>query len=335
MTQKRLSQRWVRVRLVDLVSSDALAAAAQRLHGRLVRTPLLPNARLSDEFGAQVLLKAENLQHTGSFKVRGMLNAMLAQSDGGVLPAGVTTFSAGNAAAAMSYAARLLGIPAVVCMPPGAVSAKVEAVERYGGEIIFTDALLTTCAEIASERGYQLLHPFDDLDVIAGQGTVGVEIMQECADPALVIVPVGGGGLISGVSAAVRAAQPTRTTRVIGVEPTTANAMTHALRVGEATPPPVKPSSIADGLAAPFAGPNTLAHVQANVDDVLTVDEAAIREAWWALMDATKLLVEPSAAVGLAALRAGLIDPPPGATVVLVLSGGNTSRAAIAGLMAD
>jgi threonine dehydratase len=317
---------------VDLVSSEQLSAAAARLAGRVLRTPLLPNARLSDEFGAHVVLKSENLQHTGSFKVRGMLNAMLAHADGGVLPAGVTTFSAGNAAAAMAYAAKLLGIPAVVCMPPGAVSTKVENVQRYGGEIVFTDTLLATCDEIAAERGYRSLHPFDDPDVIAGQGTVGVEIMQDCADPDLVLVPVGGGGLISGVSAAIRAAQPMRRTRVVGVEPTTANAMTHALSVGEPTPPPVRSSSIADGLAAPFAGPNTLAHVLANVDEMLTVDEGAIREAWWALMDATKLLVEPSAAVGLAALRTGLVDPPPGAIVVLVLTGGNTSRTAIADL---
>jgi len=316
---------------VDLVTGDDLARAAARLSGRLVRTPLLESARLSDELGARVLLKPENLQHTGSFKVRGMLNAMLARADGGALPAGVATFSAGNAAAAMSYAARLLGIPAVVCMPPGAVEAKVEAVRRYGGEIEFTDTLVATCERIAADRGFMVLHPFDDPEVIAGQGTTGVEIMQDCPEPDLLLVPVGGGGLISGVSAAVRTAQSDGAkARVIGVEPASANAMSHALATGEPTPPPNKPSSLADGLAAPFAGPNTLAHVQANVDEVLTVDEESIRDAWWSMVESTKLLVEPSAVVGLAAIRSGLVKLGPGATVVLLLSGGNASRAGIA-----
>ncbi len=319
---------------MDLVDAEALAIAAARLSGNVVRTPLLESARLSDEFGVPVLLKAENLQHTGSFKVRGMMNAMLARAASDRPPAGVTTFSAGNAAAATAYAARVLGIPATVCMPPGAVEAKVEAVRRYGGEIVFTDDLVGTCHRIADERNFLALHPFDDPDVIAGQGTAGVEVMDDCADPALVLVPVGGGGLISGVSAAVRAAQPTRTTKVVGVEPAAANAMTHALATGEATPPPVEPASIADGLAAPFAGPNTLAHVQANVDDMVTVEEAAIRDAWWSLIEATKLLVEPSAIVGLAALRAGVVPVPAHGPIVLVISGGNAARSGIAAVTA-
>jgi threonine dehydratase len=318
---------------MQLVNADILAAAAGRLDGRLTRTPLLDSERLSAELGARLLLKAENLQRTGSFKVRGMLNAMLARAAGGRLPAGVTTFSAGNAAAATAYAAQLLGIPAVVCMPPAAVTAKVEAVRRYGGEIIFTEQLVAEWDRVGAERGYLPLHPFDDIDVIAGQGTVGVEIMADRDDVDLLLVPVGGGGLISGVSAAVRAAAPGRAVRVVGVEPATANAMTHALSVGEPAPPPVRPSSIADGLAAPFAGEHTLAHVQAYVDEVVLVSEEEITDAWWALMDATKLLVEPSAAVGLAALRAGKVAVPGGGTVVLVLSGGNAGRASLAKLI--
>jgi threo-3-hydroxy-L-aspartate ammonia-lyase len=315
---------------VDLVDAEALTVAAGRLAGRVVRTPLLPSARLSDEFGVPVLLKAENLQHTGAFKVRGMMNAMLARAASDRPPAGVTTFSAGNAAAATSYAARALGIPAIVCMPPGAVESKIEAVRRYGGEIVFTDDLVGTCHRIAEERNFLALHPFDDPDVIAGHGTAGVELMADCPDPALILVPVGGGGLISGISAAVRAAQPTRTAKVVGVEPATANAMTHALATGEATPPPTKPASIADGLAAPFAGPTTLAHVQANVDDVVTIEETAIRDSWWSLIDATKLLVEPSAVVGLAALRVGAVPVPASGPIVLVISGGNAARTGIA-----
>jgi threonine dehydratase len=319
---------------VRLVDGAALTIAADRLAGKVVRTPLLPSARLSDEFGLPVLLKAENLQHTGSFKVRGMMNAMLARAASDAPPAGVTTFSAGNAAAATAYAARILGIPATVCMPPGAVEAKIEAVQRFGGEIVFTEDLVGTCHRIAAERNYLALHPFDDPDVIAGQGTVGVELMADCPEPALVLVPVGGGGLISGVSAAIRAAQSGRTAQVVGVEPAAANAMTHALATGAAQAPPTKPASIADGLAAPFAGPNTLAHVQANVDSVVTVEEAAIRDAWWSFVDATKLLVEPSSVVGLAALRSGAVAIPTAGPIVLVVSGGNAARSGIASVTA-
>ena len=150
--------------------------------------------------------------------------------------------------------------------------------------------------------------------------------------PDLVLVPVGGGGLISGVAAGFR---DTPGTRVVGVEPLAANVMSHALRVGAPTAPPDRPASLADGLAPPFAGDNTLAHVQALVEAVFEVDEAGIRDAWWSMMDTTKLFVEPSGAVGLAALRAGLVAPPAGGTMVLVVSGGNASRPRLAELVAD
>jgi threonine dehydratase len=292
----------------------AIEAAATRIAGRVRRTPLL----WCEEFGIHV--KAENLQHTGSFKVRGVFNALLCR---GGLPKGVATFSAGNAAAAVAYAARELGIPAAVCMRPEAVAAKVEAVRRYGGEIVFTEDLLGSCHDLAAERGYELLHPFDDPDLIAGHGTAGLEILADCPVADLVIVPVGGGGLISGVAAAVKAIRPG--IRVVGVEPATANAMSHALRTGRPDPLPAKPVSIADGLTAPFAGTHTLAHVQALVDEVVEIDEAAIEAAWWPLIHATRLVLEPSAVVGLAALQAGLVAPAPGAQVVLVASGGNTA----------
>ncbi|MFI6757916.1 threonine/serine dehydratase [Micromonospora sp. NPDC050417] len=342
-----------------LVSSPDITSAASRLTGRIVRTPLVESPRLGDSLGLRVLLKAENLQHTGSFKVRGVLNALLARRSRGELPPGVATFSAGNHAAATAFAGRALGLPVVVCMPPRAVVTKVEAVRRYGGEIIFTEDLLGTCQSVAQERGYAILHPFDDPDVIAGQATVGAELIHQAdelihqaaevtppadesspAEPAVpvvpvvpvdvVLVPVGGGGLISGVAAAVRAASPS--TRVVGVEPVTANAMTYALRLGAPAPLPQRPVSLADGLAAPFAGVHTLAHVRELVDEVVEVPEEAIRPAWWELLDSGKLLVEPSAAVGLAALRHGLVQTRPGETVALVLSGGNVAPASLAGL---
>lgn len=309
---------------MDLVTAADIAVAADRLTGRAVRTPLLESVRLSDEFGCRVLVKAENLQHTGSFKVRGIMNALLARP----LPPGVLTFSAGNAAAAVSYAARELGIPAAVCMPPGAVPAKIDAVRRYGGEIVLTDTLTVTCEEMSAERGWPVLHPFNDRDVIAGHATISVELLADEPGIDLVLVPVGGGGLISGVAAGLNGGSA----RVVGVEPLTANAMSHALRTGAPVALPTRPVSLADGLAAPFAGDITLAHVQAYVDRVVEVDEAALRDAWWSMMDATKLFVETSAAVGLAALRAGLVDAPANGTMVLVASGGNASRTGLAGL---
>jgi threonine dehydratase len=315
---------------VTLVTGEDIAAAAKRIDGRIVRTPLLPCPRLSDEFGVPVAVKAENLQHTGSFKVRGVLNALLARQARGERPAGVATFSAGNHAAATAFAGRALGLPVVVCMPPKAVVTKVEAVRRYQGEIVFTDDLLASCHAVAGERGYAILHPFDDLDVIAGQGTTGAELVADEPGPGLVVVPVGGGGLISGVAAAVKAASAG--TRVVGVEPATANAVSYALRAGSAEPLPARPVSLADGLTAPFAGVHTFAHVRELVDAVVEVSEADIRRAWWEMLDATKLFVEPSAAVGLAALRRGLVEVRPGRSVVLVLSGGNVGPASLAEL---
>jgi threonine dehydratase len=315
---------------VDLVTPEAIEAAARRIEGRLAYTPLLANDRIAAELSGPVYLKPENLQYTGSFKARGALNALLCRQERGDQPRGVATFSAGNHAAAVSFAARVLGIPAVVCMPPQAVSTKVEAVRRYGGEIVFTNDLHDTALALADERGYQLLHPFDDPDVIAGQGTVGSEIVDQAPAIDLVVVPVGGGGLISGVAAAVRAKAPAA--RIVGVEPRTANAVSHALRAGYAEPLPQRPYSLADGLTAPYASERTLHHIRSLVDDIIELDEDAIGPAWWAMLDSTKLFVEPSAAVGLAALRVGLIDVEPGCTTILVLSGGNVGQASLAGL---
>ncbi len=317
---------------MTLVTGDDIAAAAARLAGRVARTPLMESPRLSEDLGVRLWVKPENLQHTGSFKVRGALNALLSQQERGVRPAGVTTFSAGNHAAATAFAARQLGLPCAVCMPTQAVVTKVANVRRYGGEVILTDDLMGTLHAVAEERGFAVLHPFDDPDVIAGQGTVGAEIAADAAgDPVdLVLVPVGGGGLISGVAAALRAHSPS--TRIVGVEPAGANAMTYAMRSGAALPLPERAVSVADGLCAPFAGERTLAHVVKLVDEVIEVPEDAIPPAWWHLLDATKLLLEPSAAVGLAALQCGLVETRPGDRVVLILTGGNTSPAHLAAL---
>ncbi|MFJ6196314.1 threonine/serine dehydratase [Micromonospora sp. NPDC092111] len=312
-----------------LTSVDDIVAAERRLAGRIVRTPLLPCPRLGDEFGLDVAVKAENLQHTGSFKTRGAFNALLALAERQGMPPGLAAFSAGNHAMAVAFAGHTFGLPTVVCMPPHAVPTKIEAVRRWGGEVVLTDDLLTTCRTLAEQRGYHLLPPFDDPDVIAGQATVGREILADGPPPGLVLVPVGGGGLISGVAAAIRAAVPTA--RIVGVEPATANVVGHALRTGGGIPA-ARPVSMADGLAAPFAGRLTLAHVAELVDDLVEVSEEEIRPAWRDLLDVTRLPVEPAAAVTLAALRAGRVTAAPGTRTVLVLSGGNVSPALLATL---
>lgn len=311
---------------MDQVSASDVRAAKARLEGRVARTPLLSNLRLSDELGAHVLLKPENLQFTGSFKVRGVINALMARLESDQSVRGIATFSAGNHGAAAAFAARQRSLPCVVCMPENAVQSKVDAVRGYGGEVQFSTNLAEDCAAVSAERGYIQIHPFDDAAVIAGQGTVGLEILDDWPDAIdLVVVPVGGGGLISGVATAFRnSAQPGRP-RIVGVEPQTANAVQFGLMSGHPQALPYRPTSLADGLTAPFAGERTLAIIQAHVDEMVTVDEEAILDAWVDMVDATKLFVEPSAAVGLAAIRSGQIRIEPRSVVVLVLSGGNVS----------
>lgn len=305
-----------------LVDTDDIAAAAARIDGYVLRTPLLDCERLSTELGSRVLVKAENLQHTGSFKPRGACNALLSWREQGRLPDRVVSFSAGNHAAAVAFAGRQLGVTATVAMPEAAHSSKVDNVRRYGGEIVPTTDLMGTCEELARRYDCPTLYPFDLPEIIAGQGTVGREICAD-AEPDLVLVPVGGGGLIGGIATAVKATAPR--CRVVGVEPELSNAMRLALDAGEVVPLPRGEPTIADGLAAPFAGEHTLAQVRRYVDDVVGVTERDIAAAWPDMVGATKLLLEPSAVVGLAALRAGVVDVPPGGTVVLVASGGNAT----------
>ncbi|HEX3789303.1 MAG TPA: threonine/serine dehydratase [Pseudonocardiaceae bacterium] len=310
--------------LVDLAH---VRAAARRLGTSVVRTPLLYCEQLSEQLGCRILVKAENLQHTGSFKVRGALNALRARGERGELTTGVVTFSAGNHGAAVAYAARRLGLRATVCMPPGAVTTKVDAVRRYHGNVVFTEDLIGTATELVERTGEPLLHPFDDADVIAGQATVGLEIIEDTSWVDLVVIPVGGGGLISGVGSVFAALSAG--TRVAGVEPAGAPTLGHAVRVGSPGPLPHRPVSIADGLTSPISGVLTYAHVRRHVHHLVEVAEPEIRDAWARLVSATKLLVEPSAAVSLAAIESGLLPVPVGATVVLVISGGNTTITAL------
>jgi threonine dehydratase len=305
---------------VTLVALPELRAARTVIGDRLVRTPLVASAALSAQTGARVSLKLELFQHTGSFKPRGVLNALEA------LPPderarGVVSISAGNHAQALAWAATKIGVSATIVMPATAVQAKVDATRTFGGEVIQTEGdLLSTMQQVQQERGLSFIHPFDDPVVIAGAGTLGLEIAEDAPDVGLVIVGCGGGGLLSGVAAAMHAVCPRA--RVIGVEPEGADAMRQSLAKGE----PVrlaKLNTIADGLAAPFAGVHTLAHVRAFVSDMVLVDDADILDAMRVLMRRARILPEPAGAAATAALLDGTLMIQPGEHVVVVVSGGN------------
>ena len=297
-----------------------IEGARDRIAGRLHRTPCLAATTLGEKLGVRLHLKAELFQRTGSFKPRGVLNKL------GELPdesrrAGLLSMSAGNFAAALAWAAAAAGYSATVVMPAGAAQSKIDTTRGYGGEVILTEGdLMETCNEIERERGLTFVHPFDDLWIMAGHGTIGPEILEDVPDVETVIVPIGGGGLIGGIAAAIKACRPE--VRVIGVEPTGADVMHRSLSSGE----PVSLArrvTVADGLAAPFAGRHTLKHVQRFVDDVVRVSDEAIIEALRLIVTRAKLAAEPSGAAALAPLLAGAIELPPGNHVVCVVSGGN------------
>jgi threonine dehydratase len=244
---------------------------------------------------------------------------------------GVISLSAGNHAQALAFAAAAIGVSSTIVMPSNAVQSKVDATKGYGGEVILTDGdLLQTALDIQKKRGLTLVHPFDHLMTIAGTGTLGMEILEDVPDVDVVVVGIGGGGLISGVAAAIKQKKPQ--VRVIGVEPEGAPGMTLALREGK----PVHLDSvntIADGLAAPFVGQHNLRHVQEFVDDVVLVNDDQIAEALLLILERCKVLAEPAAAATYAALLSGKVSVPSGATVVCVLSGGNIDRARLKSIL--
>lgn len=304
---------------VVVVLQDILDAR-ERVAGRVHRTPTMSASALGTMLGVRLSLKAELFQKTGSFKPRGMFNKLLTMPEED-LARGLVSMSAGNAAAALAFAASALGTKAAIVMPASAARSKIEATRAYGGEVVLTDGSLPDgCRELQEARGLTFVHPFDDPAVIAGHGTLGLEILEDAPDVEAVIVPVGGGGLISGVAAAIKGTRPE--VRVFGVEPEGADAMSRSLEKG--TPVTLdRISTIADGLAAPWAGENTLAHVQRFVDEMVTVSDDHIGEALRLVMSRAKLAAEPSGAAAVAALLSGAIPLPAGSEVVCVVSGGN------------
>jgi threonine dehydratase len=313
-----------------LITLDDVLAAQQVIAGRVHRTPVLASTYLGDQAGVRLLFKLELFQKTGSFKPRGVLNKLhhlrMPEKQKGVI-----TLSAGNHAQALAWGASQAGIPVTVVMPTTAIRSKVDATRDYGGEVIQTEGdLLATCLAIQKERDLTLVHPFDDLMIIAGQGTIGLEILEDVPEVDVVVVGVGGGGLISGIATVLKAKKPA--VQVIGVEPAGAAVMTQSLERGE----PIhlqQVKTIADGLAAPFAGEHTLAHVQACVDTMVMVSDEEIVSAMVLIMERCKVLAEPAAAAPLAGLLSGKANLPQGATVVCVLSGGNIDQTRLKSLL--
>ena len=306
------------------VAHDDVLAARETIGDRLHRTPTFSSATLSARIGGPAALKAELFQRTGSFKPRGMLN-VLAHLSPEEKARGVITISAGNAAQALAYCAALEGIDCLVVMWQGASPAKVAATREYGAEV---DQEAPAPAEafarlelLREETGRVFVHSFDDPHLIAGHGTLGLELLEDVADLVTVVVPIGGGGLISGIATAVKGVAPE--VRIIGVEPELSPAMHVALEAGE--PVTVEPRSIADGLNAPFAGANTLAICRELVDEMVLVSEAEIHDAFRFLYERAKLACEPAGAVSTAALLAGKAQADPAGTTVAFVSGGNVA----------
>jgi len=314
-----------------LVTVEEIRAAARRLDGVIVRTPLVPFPGTEP----RLLIKPESLQPTGSFKLRGAFAAISALS-AAQRERGVVAHSSGNHGLAVAYAAEALGVPAVVVVPRDAAEVKVAAAARHGARIVTVEptleARIAGAQELTDRHGYTLVPPFDHRDVIAGQGTIGLEIAADCPGVDLVLVPVSGGGLISGIAAAIRAACPGA--KVIGVEPELAADARESLRRGErvAWPASATRRTIADALRVEQIGALPLRHMLALVHDIVTVAEDEIREAVRLTATRGRLVAEPGGAVAVAAWLFRR-DLPPARAPVAVLSGGNIAPALLAGIL--
>jgi threonine dehydratase len=311
------------------IALDDVRAAAERIAGLAHRTPLLRARTLDALVGAPVALKAENLQRAGAFKFRGACNAVAA-----LRPDGVCSVSSGNHAQALALAAREHGASATILMPSDAPASKRAATEGYGAEVIefdrYTDDRDALARALAADRGLTLVHPYDEPLVMAGQGTVGLELATDVEDLDVVLVPCGGGGLLSGIATAIKALRPDA--RVVGVEPEAGDDTARSLRAGERVRIEVRPT-IADGQQVPTPGERTWEVIRALVDDVVTVSDAEIVTAMRLLFERVKVVAEPSGASALAALLAGRVKPR-GGTVGVVISGGNVDAARFAALTA-
>jgi threonine dehydratase len=325
-----------------IVPLAEIVAARDRIARRVHRTPLLTSTtsaawvtaatgvRVADD---RLYLKAEHLQKTGSFKPRGMTNRVATLTDD-ERARGVITLSAGNAGQAYAWAGRSAGVAVTVVMPAGAVRSKVDACLGYGARVVLHGAHVgETFAEMERIRdadGLRFVHPFDDPAVIAGHGSIGLELLEDQPELDVVVIGVGGGGLISGVAAALKEQRPG--VRVYGVEPTRSNAVSLAMARNEVVS--IQPESVADGLGAPFAGAWTLAMARRYLDDVILLDDPAILAGMRFAAERMKQVLEPAGAAALAAVLAGRVPIRDGERVAVVLSGGNVETSRIGELLA-
>ncbi|UYM06922.1 threonine ammonia-lyase [Solicola gregarius] len=316
---------------MELVDIHAIETATKAVADTCLRTPVLPLA--AKDGRGSLWVKAECLQPTGAFKLRGASNAIGGLTDE-QRAAGVVTHSSGNHGQAVAFAATAAGVRATVVMPEGAAQVKVDATRQWGAEIVMVpiDERASTCAAIAERTGAEIVPPFDDLRIIAGQGTVGLEIVDQVPDLATVLVPVGGGGLISGVAAAVKARRPD--VRVIGVEPELAGDLAEGFAAGSKVSWSTDRTArtVADGLRGASVGDLNWAHIEQYVDGVVTVSEDAIRAAMREIATRARVVAEPSGAVAAAAYVERSADLPGGTTVAIV-SGGNVDPAVLAGVL--
>lgn len=316
--------------MLDLTLAD-FRAARQRIAPHIHHTPLLGSRQLSALTGHEVRLKAELFQRVGSYKIRGPLNkfTFLTEDE---KRRGVVCSSAGNHAQGVALAARIHGIRAVVCMAENATPAKIEATRGYGAEVVLQgriwDEANEKALELVRSEGLTYISPFDDPALIAGQGTLGLEVITDWPEVDAVIVPIGGGGLISGVSMAVKSHNPGA--RVIGVESSDGPAMQRSLAAGEVVT--IECNTIIDGLRVRRVGDTTFSVCQRYVDEVVSLPDEKIFEAMLWIMERSKLVVEAAAAAPVAALLNGLITLPPGSRVACVLSGGNLNLDQLRGL---
>jgi threonine dehydratase len=304
-----------------IVSLADIRAAASRIRSSIHRTPLLTSRSLSERAGVEVRLKCENLQRAGSFKVRGAMNALL-QLSPEQRQRGVVAFSSGNHAQGVALAAKTLGIRATIVMPENSVQSKVEATRGYGAEVVQGGVTSATrdgvAREIAERTGAAVIPPFDDERIIAGAGTVGMEIAEEWPDVTAILVPMGGGGLVSGVSIAATSINPS--IDVYAVEPAAGNDGEQSFRSGRiVTIDP--PDTIADGARTLSIGKRNFAIIRERVKDVVSVADDVLLDTLKFAMYRTKLVIEPTGALGLAALFSGKVRPR--GPVAVVISGGN------------
>ena len=305
-----------------MISLADVQNAYQVIQDKIYHTPLVHSPTLTRMFASEVFLKLENLQKTGSFKIRGATHKLSVRAKE-IGQAGVVAASAGNHAQGVALAAKKAGIPATIVMPQWASISKQEATRNYGGKVVIEGETIGESLEHAHalvQRGQTLIHPYDDEDIIAGQGTIALEILSDLPDPDFIVVPVGGGGLIAGIATAARALCPSA--KIIGVQAAACPSAIRALQKGRAIQV-ASEASLADGITVKQTGKRNFDIIRRKVDDVVEVEEDMIAAAILLLLERKKTLAEGAGAVPLAALMSGAIATPPNSKVVLVISGGN------------